>query len=81
MVIDFKCVLQLLDDHCDNSVRCDGGFLDQNCECLCPDGTSDCTIGKTKLNSGNFYKMSNISLMIRKCFELDMVYFICNAFR
>ncbi|XP_056005588.1 zinc metalloproteinase nas-13-like isoform X2 [Ostrea edulis] len=37
-------------DHCDDSVRCDGGFLDQNCECICPDGTSDCMIGKTKLN-------------------------------
>ncbi|XP_056005587.1 zinc metalloproteinase nas-13-like isoform X1 [Ostrea edulis] len=39
-------------DHCDDSVRCDGGFLDQNCECICPDGTSDCMIGKTKLNPG-----------------------------
>nr|XP_022286290.1 zinc metalloproteinase nas-13-like [Crassostrea virginica] len=40
-------------DHCDDSVVCDeGGFLDQNCECICPDGTSDCQRGKTRLNPG-----------------------------
>ncbi|XP_061171636.1 zinc metalloproteinase nas-13-like [Saccostrea echinata] len=38
-------------DVCDSSIICDGGgFLDQNCECICPDGTSDCQRGKTRLN-------------------------------
>lgn len=28
---------------CPRSVRCaDGGIVDQNCRCICPDGTSDC---------------------------------------
>lgn len=47
-----------VDDHCDDSVVCDeGGFLDQNCECICPDGTSDCQRGKTRLNPGKEFKI------------------------
>ncbi|XP_056004354.1 zinc metalloproteinase nas-38-like [Ostrea edulis] len=33
--------------HCSKSIRCrNGGFVDQNCRCSCPDGTSDCEEGK-----------------------------------
>lgn len=34
-------------DHCDKTFKIciNGGFLDQNCECLCPDGTSNCEQG------------------------------------
>ncbi|KAL4220458.1 hypothetical protein ACF0H5_020859 [Mactra antiquata] len=31
-------------DHCDKSIECyNGGFVDQNCKCICPDGTDSCT--------------------------------------
>lgn len=35
-------------DHCDKAskVCVNGGFLDQHCECLCPDGTYNCEQGK-----------------------------------
>ncbi|KAL5005496.1 hypothetical protein ScPMuIL_018952 [Solemya velum] len=33
-------------DHCPNNLRCkDGGFLDQNCKCICKDGTDSCQEG------------------------------------
>ncbi|XP_061171818.1 zinc metalloproteinase nas-15-like [Saccostrea echinata] len=33
--------------HCSRNTRCrNGGFVDQNCRCSCPDGTSDCEVGK-----------------------------------
>ncbi|KAK3094298.1 hypothetical protein FSP39_000021 [Pinctada imbricata] len=47
-------------DHCDrNSPKCNnGGFLDQNCQCICPDGTKDCQEGYRRApsdcrNNGN----------------------------
>ncbi|KAJ8310109.1 hypothetical protein KUTeg_011974 [Tegillarca granosa] len=31
--------------HCPSSVRCtDGGYVDQNCKCVCPDGTKKCQV-------------------------------------
>ncbi|XP_060580699.1 balbiani ring protein 3-like isoform X2 [Ruditapes philippinarum] len=31
-------------DHCDKSIVCNGGgYVDQNCNCICPDGTDSCT--------------------------------------
>ena len=36
-----------LDRHCDKSIRCSNqGYVDQNCRCVCPDGSSDCEEGK-----------------------------------
>ncbi|XP_060070634.1 zinc metalloproteinase nas-14-like [Ylistrum balloti] len=37
-------------DHCDkkSTICINGGFLDQNCECLCPDGTYNCQQGNTQ---------------------------------
>ncbi|OWF49657.1 zinc metalloproteinase nas-14-like [Mizuhopecten yessoensis] len=37
-------------DHCDkvSKVCVNGGFLDQNCECLCPDGTYNCEQGNVQ---------------------------------
>eukprot|EP00105_Crassostrea_gigas_P030469 XP_011452782.1 PREDICTED: zinc metalloproteinase nas-15 [Crassostrea gigas] len=33
--------------HCSRNIRCrDGGYVDQNCRCVCPDGSSDCEEGK-----------------------------------
>ncbi|XP_078311499.1 uncharacterized protein LOC111101524 isoform X2 [Crassostrea virginica] len=33
--------------HCDKSIRCSNqGYVDQNCRCVCPDGSSDCEEGK-----------------------------------
>ena len=37
----------ILSDHCDKSIVCnDGGYVDQNCKCICPDGTDSCTKDK-----------------------------------
>lgn len=31
--------------HCPSSLRCtDGGYVDQNCKCVCPDGTKKCQV-------------------------------------
>ena len=30
--------------HCSDSIVCtSGGFVDQNCKCICPDGIDSCT--------------------------------------
>ena len=40
-------VLFFLDRHCNKSIRCSNqGYVDQNCRCVCPDGSSDCEEGK-----------------------------------
>lgn len=45
----YKCVSEPND--CE-SKRCSGkGYLDQNCECLCPDGSHDCLVNKPQDNS------------------------------
>ncbi|XP_045199753.2 zinc metalloproteinase nas-15-like isoform X2 [Mercenaria mercenaria] len=34
--------------HCDKSIICNGGgYVDQNCKCICPDGSDSCTKDKT----------------------------------
>lgn len=43
----YKCSI-----HCTNTICNNGGYLDQNCECICPDGSSDCQQGKTRQNPG-----------------------------
>jgi len=37
----------LLTEHCDESVVCnEDGFVDQNCKCICKDGSDSCTKSK-----------------------------------
>uniref|UniRef100_K1R8H4 Astacin n=1 Tax=Magallana gigas TaxID=29159 RepID=K1R8H4_MAGGI len=43
----YKCSI-----HCPNTICNNGGYLDQYCECICPDGSSDCQQGKTRQNPG-----------------------------
>lgn len=39
----FVCFV-FVSEHCDSSITCNnGGFVDQNCKCICPDGTDSCT--------------------------------------
>ena len=43
-----------------NGKRCTGkGYLDQNCNCLCPDGSRDCYEGKTQDTCKQFLYMYN----------------------
>uniref|UniRef100_K1PN08 Metalloendopeptidase n=1 Tax=Magallana gigas TaxID=29159 RepID=K1PN08_MAGGI len=42
-----KCISEHAHRHCSRNIRCrDGGYVDQNCRCVCPDGSSDCEEGK-----------------------------------
>lgn len=41
----YKCVKS--PDECGGKQCSQKGYLDQNCNCLCPDGSQDCTVGKT----------------------------------
>ena len=37
---------------CPDLVRCvDDGYLDQNCRCVCPDGTNSCEVNTEKKTS------------------------------
>lgn len=67
-----------LDIHCTNTVCNNGGFLDQNCECICPDGSSDCQQGKTRQNPGKkklqiSFKNWNISVKSFKMMILNII--------
>ena len=34
-------------ERCPSNIRCrDGGFVDQNCKCICPDGSKNCQEGQ-----------------------------------
>lgn len=65
-----KCFVKFLGIHCPNTICNNGGYLDQNCECICPDGSSDCQQGKTRQNPG---KKITKYLFKNKTFYLNLL--------